>query len=103
MDRGEEIEAGRPGVAGLDAVDAVDAAEEMIVVADDLAVEVELGGREIPEIAWEALLERAPKDCEIARRRHLFVVGKSRRIAVDRVAHAELMRLACHKVGEIAL
>ena len=43
MDRGQEIESGRPGVAGLDSVDAVDAAEQMIVVADDLAVEGELG------------------------------------------------------------
>ena len=41
MHRRHEVEAGGAGVAGLDAVDAVDAAEQVIVVADDLAVVVE--------------------------------------------------------------
>ena len=41
--RGHEIEARRTGVAGLDAVDALDAAEQVIVVADRLAVVVERG------------------------------------------------------------
>src|SRR6202042_23844 len=50
MDRGQEIEAGGASVAGLDSVDPVDAAEQMVVVADDLAVEIELGGREKTEV-----------------------------------------------------
>ena len=92
----------RSRVAGLDSVDAVDAAEQMIVVADDLAVEIELGGREIMEVAREALLERAPEDRQIVRRGDLPVVGKSGGVDVDRVRHAERMRLARHHVGEIA-
>ena len=72
MDRGQEIETGPSRVAGLDSVDAVDAAEEMIVAADDLAVEVELGGREITEVAREALLERTSEDRQIMRRGDLL-------------------------------
>ena len=72
MDRGQEIEAGRSRVTGLDAVDAVDPAEQMIVIADDLAVEIELGGREVVEVAREALLERAPEDRQIVRRGDLL-------------------------------
>ena len=62
MDRGQEIEAGRPRVAGLDSVDAVDPAEQMVVIADDLAVVVEFGGREVMEVARKPVLERAPED-----------------------------------------
>ena len=47
MDRGQQVEAGGAGVAGLDAVDAVDAAEQVVVVADDLAVVVEFVGRKV--------------------------------------------------------
>ena len=43
----QEIEPGGPRVAGLDSVDAVDAAEQVIVIADDLAGVVELSGREV--------------------------------------------------------
>ena len=45
MHRGHEIEAGGAGVAGLDTVDALDAADQMIVVADGLAVIVERSRR----------------------------------------------------------
>ena len=62
MHRGQQVEAGSAGVAGLDAVDAVDVAEQMIVVADDLAVIGEFVGREIFEIVREALLDRAAED-----------------------------------------
>ena len=101
MDRGQEIEAGRPGVAGLDSVDAVDAAEQMVVIADDLAVVVELGGREIMEVARKPLLERAPEDGEVVRRGQLLVVGEAGGVAIERARHAELVRLARHHVGEI--
>ena len=59
MDGVKEIESGSPGVAGPDSVDAVDAAEQVIVIADDLAFVVELRGREVAEIARETVLERA--------------------------------------------
>src|SRR5271169_3625980 len=98
MNRGQKIEAGRSRVAGLNSIDAVDAAEEMIVAADDLAVEVELGGREITEVAREPLLERTSEDRQIMRRGDLRVIGESGRVDVDRVRHAELMRLARHHV-----
>ena len=62
MHRSQEIEAGGAGVAGLDAVDAVDPAEQVIVVADDLAGIFELVGRKILEIARKALL--APRGRE---------------------------------------
>ena len=101
MDRGQEIEAGRPGVAGLDSVDAVDAAEQMVVIADDLAVIVELGGREIMEVARKPLLERAPEDGEVVRRGQLLVVREAGGVAIERARHAELVRLARHHVGEI--
>ena len=42
MHGGQQVEAGAARVAGLDAVDAVDAAEQMVVVADHLAVVGEL-------------------------------------------------------------
>src|SRR6202042_1845401 len=90
------------GVAGLYPVYAVDASEEMIVAADDLAVEIELGGREIVEVAREALLERAPEDRQIMRRGDLRIIGQSGRVDVDRVRHAERVGFARHQVGEIA-
>ena len=70
MDRGHEVEARSAGVAGLDAVDAVDPAEQVIVVADDLAVVVELVGREIAEVLREALLVARPR---IARSRAVVI------------------------------
>src|ERR1700722_17582269 len=74
MDRGQKVEAGRSGVAGLDPVDAVDAAKQMIVTADDLAVEIELGGREIAEVTGKALLDRTSEDRQIMRRGDLRVI-----------------------------
>ena len=59
--RGDEVEAGRADVAGLDAVDAFDAPEQAIVVADRLAAEGERAGREILVIAREAFLDGAPE------------------------------------------
>ena len=58
--RGDEIEAGGAGVAGLDAVDAFHAPEQTVVIADPPAAEAEGAGREIRVVAREALLDRAP-------------------------------------------
>ncbi len=99
--RGHEIEAGGAGVAGLDAVDALDAAEQVIVVADRLAVIVERRCREVAVVAREAILDGAAERRLIARRRHLFVVGQARGVAIGRPAHAERARLAGHQLGEI--
>ena len=42
LDRGQEVEAAHPGIAGLDAVDALDAAEQLVVIGDAAAAEDEL-------------------------------------------------------------
>ncbi len=89
MHGGQQIEAGGAGVAGLDAVDAVDAAEQVIVVADHLAVVVELVRREIVEVFGKALLQRAAEHGQVARGGDLLVVGQARGVAIDRARHAE--------------
>ena len=38
---GDEVEAGRPDIAGLDAVDAIDAAEQVVMAANRAAAEGE--------------------------------------------------------------
>ena len=98
--RAHEIEAGRTGVAGLDAVDAFDIAEQAIVVADRLAAIIEHGGREITVVARIAILDRAAEGRLIARRGQLLVVRQARRVAVGGFAHAERPRLARHQLGE---
>ena len=81
MHRGDEVEAGRAGVAGLDAVDAFDLAEQVIVVADRLAVIDEGRRREIVVVAREALLDGAAEQRLVARRGDLLVVGQAGGIA----------------------
>ena len=99
--RGHKVEAGRAGVAGLDAIDAIDAAEQMIVVADRLAVIIERLRREVAVVARETVLDGAAQRRLIARRRHLVVVGQAGGIAIDRLGHAERACLAGHQLGEI--
>ncbi len=99
-DRGHEVEARRAGVAGLDAVDAFDLAEQMIVIADRLAVVIEGHGREIAIVARKALLDGAAEDRLVARARHLFVIGQAGGVAIGGPAHAECARLPRHQLGE---
>jgi len=101
--RCHEIETGGAGIAGLDAVDALDAAEQMIVVADRLAVIVERLGREVTVVARETVLDGAAERRLIARGGYLVVVGQAGCIAVNRLGHAERARLARHHLGEIVL
>ena len=84
--RGHEIEAGGAGVAGLDAVDAFDVAEQVIVVADRLAVIVERRGREVAIVARETILDGAAKRRLIARGGDLIVIGQAGGVAIDRPA-----------------
>ena len=100
MHRGHEIESGGAGVAGLDAVDALHPAEQVIVIADLLAVPGEGRGREIAVVAREALLDGAAEQRLVARGGDLVVVGQSRRVEIGRAAHAERARLAGHHLGE---
>ena len=101
--RGQEVEARRVGEAGLDAVDALDAAEQPVVVADHLAGILERAGAEIAVELGEALLDRAPEDHEVARRRHLLAVRQAGGVPVDGAEHAELACLAGHAGREIFL
>ncbi len=97
--RGQQIEAGRMGVAGFDAVDAANMAEQMIVIAVRLAAPDEGAGREIAVIARKAILDRAAEHGEIMRRGDLLVIGQAGGVGVMGPAHAELMRLAGHHLA----
>src|SRR5262245_40441520 len=96
-------EARRAGVASLDAVDAVDAAEQPIVVADRLPAKRERLGLEVFVVSREALLDGSAQDRLIARSGYLCVVGQSGGVLVDRLGHAERLRLARHQLGELVL
>ena len=99
--RGHEIESRGARVTGLDAVHAFDAADQVIVIADRLAMIVERCRGEVAIVARKAVLDGAAQRRLIARRRDLFVVGQARGIAIGRPAHAERARLAGHHLGEI--
>ena len=83
--RGDQVEARGAGVAGLDSIDALDAAEQVIVVADGLAVVVEGLGREVVVIARKTVLDRAAEDRLIARRGDLRVIGQAGGVDIDRL------------------
>jgi hypothetical protein len=99
--RGHEIEAGGVGVAGLDAVHALDLADQAIVIADGLPAKHEGLGLEVSVIVREALLDGAAQDGLIARGGYLRVVGQSGCVLVERLGHAERLRLARHQLGEL--
>ena len=100
--RGYEIEAGRMRVTGLDAIDPFDLAQEAIMVADRLAVIVESGHREVAVISRKAILNGATQRGLIACRRHLFIIGQTRGVAIYGSRHAERARLPGHQLGEVA-
>ena len=82
--RGDQVEARGAGVAGLDAIDALDAAEQVVMVADGLAVVVEGLGREVAVIARKAVLDRAAEDRLVARGGDLLVIGQAGGVDIDR-------------------
>src|SRR5215203_5257196 len=55
---------------------------------------------EIRVVAREAVLDRAGKDREVARRRHLFGIGQPRWIPIDRPTHPEFPGPAGHHLRE---
>ena len=103
VNRGDQIEAGVVGVAGLDAVHALHAAEQMVVVAHRHAAVAEARQREIMVVLREALLDRAAEDRLIARGGELVGARQSRRVDIDRARHAERVRLARHQPAEVVL
>ena len=99
--RGDEIEAGGAGVAGLDPVHPLDVTEQMVVAVDRTAAEDKGFGREVTIITREAILDGTAERRLIARGSDLRVVGQPRGIVIDRSRHAERARLARHHPGEI--
>src|SRR4029079_3825118 len=79
---GHQIEARGMDIARFDAVDPLDAAEQVVVVADSLAPEIEGSRGKIFVMPREALLNRATKNGLIARRGHLVVLRHAPCVAV---------------------
>src|SRR5262249_10468894 len=101
--RGDEIEARGTGETGLDAVDAIDAAEQIVVVADRFAAKNERTSLEIFVIGWEPLLDGTSQDRLVSRGGNLVAVGQAGRVLVDRIGHAQRLRLPRHQLGELFL
>src|SRR4030095_11354881 len=101
--RAHEIEAGRVGVAGLDAVNAFDAAKQAVVIANCIALVNKGRGAEVAIVTREAILDRAAERSLIARAGDLIIVRQARGVAIDRLGHAERARLAGHQLGEFVL
>src|SRR6185312_1418853 len=101
--RGDDVEAGFVDIAGLDAVNTGDIAEQMIMSAYRAAAEIEAAGREIMEVLREAVAQRASDDRLIARGGHLRFVRQAGRVVIDRMQHAEAVRLRRHHMREIGL
>ena len=70
---------------------------------DAASAEYEAAGREVAEIAREAVLDRDPEDGEVAGGGHLAGIGQAGSVAIDGPAHAERARLARHHRGEARL
>ena len=67
------------------------------------AAEVEGRCREIGKILREVVGEMPRQGQKIGRRRDLHRIGQARGVVVERVAHAQIARLGCHQLGEMAL
>ena len=85
-DRGHDVVAGRPDVAGLDAVDALDPAEQVVVAAHQPAAEAELALGEIVEVMRKARPQRHAEHRHVARGRALVRIGQARGVAEHRAA-----------------
>ena len=72
----------------------------MVVADDEPAPKNKLAGREISVFARKIVIERERQLGGVARRRVLPGIRQPRGIAVERVAHPELLGLAVHHVGK---
>jgi hypothetical protein len=98
--RGDQVEAGGVGVAGLDPVDAFQPVEQPVVVRDGAAAPGEAAGREIAVIGGEAFLQRSAEGDHVACGGNLARIRKTRGIVEDGAAHADPFGGGGHPAGE---